>query len=56
MREVSNIESATEDIVESEGEQVQDSEGEESELDTNTMQDSNRRIHHVRRSMHWLNI
>jgi hypothetical protein len=56
VREVSNIESATEDTAEAEDEQVQESEGEDSELDTNTLQDSNKRIHPVRGSMYWLNI
>jgi hypothetical protein len=53
---VSNIESATEDTTEVEDEQVQESEGEDSELDTNTLQDSNKRVHPVRGSMCWLNI
>jgi transposase InsO family protein len=44
VREVSNIESATEDTAEAEDEQVQESEGEDSELDTNTLQDSNQEI------------
>jgi hypothetical protein len=41
---VSNIESATEEIVEAKDEQVQESKGEDSELDTNTLQDSNQEI------------
>jgi hypothetical protein len=56
VREVSNIESSTEDTAEAEDEQVQESEGEDSELDTNTLQDSNKRVHPVRGSMCWLNI
>ena len=53
---MSNIESATEETIEAEDEQVQESEGEDSELDTNTLQDSNKRVHPIRRSMCWLNI
>jgi hypothetical protein len=53
---VSNIESATEDTTEAEDEQVQESEGEDCELDTNTLQNSNKRVHPVRGSMYWLNI
>jgi hypothetical protein len=53
---VSNIEYTTEDTTEAEDEQVQESEGEDSGLDTNTLQDSNKRVHPVRGSMCWLNI
>jgi hypothetical protein len=53
---VSNIEYSTEDTVEAEDEQVQESEGEDSGLDTNILQDSNKKIHHVRGSLCWLNI
>jgi hypothetical protein len=44
VREVRNIESATEDTAEDEDEQVQESEGEYSKLDTNTLQESNQEI------------
>jgi hypothetical protein len=53
---VSNIEYSTEDIAETEDEQVQESEGEDSGLDTNILQDSNKKIHHVKGSLCWLNI
>jgi hypothetical protein len=53
---VRNIGSGIEDIAKVEDEQVQESEGEDSELDTNTLQDSKKRIHPVRGSMYWLNI
>ena len=53
---MSNIESSREDTAEAEDDQAQESEGEDSELDTNTLQDSNKRIHPVRGSMYWLNI
>jgi hypothetical protein len=53
---VSNIEYTKEDTAEAEDEQVQELEGEDSGLDTNTLQDSNKRIHPVRGSMYWLNI
>ena len=41
---MSNFEYSTEDTAEAEDEQVQESEGEDSELDTNTLQDSNQEI------------
>jgi DNA-binding transcriptional MerR regulator len=44
VREVRNIESSTEDTAEAKDEQVQESEGEDSELDTNTQQESNQEI------------
>jgi hypothetical protein len=44
VREVRNIEYAIEDTAEDEDEQVQELEVEESELDTNTLQDSNQEI------------
>jgi hypothetical protein len=53
---VRNIEYTIEDTTEAEDEQVQESEGEDSGLDTNTLQDSNKRVHLVRGSMCWLNI
>jgi hypothetical protein len=53
---VSNIEYSTEDTVEADDEQVQESEGEDSGLDTNILQDSNKRVHPVRGSLCWLNI
>jgi hypothetical protein len=53
---VRNIEYTKEDTAEAEDEQVQELEGEDSGLDTNTLQDSNKRVHPVRGSMHWLNI
>ena len=56
VREVSNIEYSTEDTAEAEDEQVQELEGEDSGLDTNILQDSNKKIHHVRGSLCWLNI
>jgi hypothetical protein len=45
---VSNIEYSTEDTTKDEDEQVQESKGEDSSLDTNILQDSNKKIHHVR--------
>jgi hypothetical protein len=48
---VRNIEFAIEETNEAE-----ESKGEYSELDINTLQDSNKRIHPVRGSMYWLNI
>jgi hypothetical protein len=53
---VSNIESATKDIVEDEDEQVQESEGKDSGLDTNILRASNKRVHPVRGSFCWFNI
>ena len=56
VREVSNFEYSTEDIAEAEDEQGQESEGEDSSLDTNILEDSNKKIHHVKGSLCWLNI
>jgi hypothetical protein len=53
---VRNIEFATEDTAEDEDEQVQESKGEDCELDTNTLQNSNKRFHPIRGSIYWLNI
>jgi hypothetical protein len=53
---VINIEYSIEDTVEAEDEWVQESEGEDSSLDTNILQDSNKKIHHVKGSLCWLNI
>jgi hypothetical protein len=53
---VTNIESATEDTAKAEDEQIQESKGEYPELDTNTQQDSIKRIHPVKGRMYWLNI
>jgi hypothetical protein len=53
---VRNIEYSIEDTAEVEDEQVQESEGEDFGLDTNILQDSNKKIHHVRGSLCWLNI
>jgi hypothetical protein len=56
VREVSNIDSATEDTSEAEDEKVQELAGEDFELDTNTLQDSNKRFHPIRGSFCWLKI
>ena len=53
---MTNFEYSTEDTAEAEDEQVQESEGEDSSLDTDILQDSNKKIHHVRGSLCWLNI
>jgi hypothetical protein len=51
---VRNIEYTREDRAKDE--QVQESKGEDFGLDTNTLQDSNKRLHLVKGSFCWLNI